>query len=61
MSSFRERFGKLTVAQAIEMNNTASKYDKLCGWTPGCEYEIRKANDPDGEKMVAMFKRWADK
>jgi len=28
MSSFAERFGGLTVAQAIEMNETAKKYCK---------------------------------
>lgn len=64
MSSFRERFGKLTVAQVIEMNNTASKYDKSCDWVPDCEYEIRKTNDPDGKKwenMLMSFKQWADK
>lgn len=31
MSSFRERFGNLTVAQAIELNNAAKWY---------CEHEI---------------------
>lgn len=29
MSSFRDRFGKLTVAQAIELNNKAKE---TCEW-----------------------------
>lgn len=64
MSSFRKRYGKLTVAQAIEMNNVAWKYQKLCSWDPDYEYEVRKTNDPDGEKweeMLMAFKEWANK
>lgn len=64
MSSFRERFGKLTVAQAIEMNNVAQEYQKLCSWSPDYEYEIRKTNDPDGKKweeMLMTLYEWANK
>lgn len=43
MSSFRERYGKLTVAQAIEMNNVAWKYQKDCDWDPDYEYENIKS------------------
>lgn len=43
MSSFRERYGKLTVAQAIEMNNVAWKYQKDCDWNPDYEYENIKS------------------
>lgn len=64
MSSFRERYGNLTVAQAIEMNNVAWKYQKLCDWEPDYEYEIRKTNDQDRkewEEMLMSFKEWANK
>jgi len=67
VSSFRDRFGKLTVAQAIEMNNVAWKYQQNCDWSPDYEYEVIKTNDPDGKKwenctkeLLEAFKKWAD-
>lgn len=64
MSSFRERYGKLTVAQAIEMNNVAWKYQKECDWDPDYEYEVSKTNDQDRNKwenMLMSFYEWANK
>lgn len=68
MSSFRERYGKLTVAQAIEMNNVAWQYQQNCDWNPDFEYEALKINDIGGDKwrnctkeLLMAFKNWANK
>lgn len=64
MSSFRKRYGKLTVAQAIEMNNVAWKYQKDCDWDPDYEYGVSNTNDQDRkewENMLMSFYEWANK